>query len=215
MENKNLDELWEVFDSSDEREKTPFEIKDIDVANWAINKINEENNRYEFYKQSVNAEIARLKETLENEGKKSKDRNSFFLIKLDEFIKNSKAPVKKTKTKESLKFANGTFVRKLPKIEIKSMTNKKINDDKGLIEYCKEKLPEYIKMSEEVKWGDLKKELNLKLAEKDISVDIINTETGELDSYIIPMGSIYSDKTKEIFDTLKAEETMMEMVIEG
>ena len=95
------------------------------------------------------------------------------------------------------------------------MTDKKINDDKGLIEYCKEKLPEYIKTSEEVKWGDLKKELNLKLAEKDISVDIVNTETGELDSYIIPMGSIYSDKTKEIFDTLKAEETMVEMVIEG
>lgn len=204
----NFDDLWEVYEDDNIEEKPIFIIDDVSKANWAMNKINDINDDFEFYKSSVDAEIEQLKLRLDKKRKTAETRKSYLLYLLDTYIKDYNVKTKKTKTQESLELANGKFVKTLPKYDIKSLNSKKINDDEMLINFCKEIHPEFIKTKEEVAWGDFKKALKIKVAEKAFDVDFTNTETGEIETITIPKGAVYSDETKRVFDFIGSEEIL-------
>lgn len=208
----NLDEMWEVFENEPE-EKPEFKLKDIGMVNWAMDKINKNNELYELYKESIKTEISTLKEKLKNEEQKTKNKNSFLLFKIDEYVRQNDVPSKKTTTQETIKLANGTFVRKLEKFTPKSITSDKLNTDTELIAYCKDFYPQYVEQSEIVKWGEIKKDLGIKVATEDIVVDMVNKETGEIEDITIPKGTVFSSKTKTPLDFLGVEISQEELEV--
>ena len=81
LENLDLDEL-----KSEDNDQSDFIIKDATMANWAINKVVEEQKRFGLYEEVAKAEMQRIKEELAEEKRKSEARTSFLRIKLGDYL---------------------------------------------------------------------------------------------------------------------------------
>ncbi|WP_100406232.1 host-nuclease inhibitor Gam family protein [Bacillus solitudinis] len=134
-----------------EETKERFKIVDLDQLNWAFRKIAALNEQKQERKALADAEIDRIMTWLQEEEKPIDNSISFFegLIKLYHMQQLEKDPKAKT--------------LKTPYGKSKSTTSKPApeqSDKDKLLAYVKgAELTEFIK--EEVKWGDLKKTLNI------------------------------------------------------
>lgn len=145
-----------------EDEYAEFEIKTAQQADWAISKIAEERARAEFFINCAKEEKARLDSQIKDAEKKLKNATSFLTSKLGQFLENEEVPKKKTKTQISVTLPAGKIVKKLPKTEFimqggEDVTKHKSDED--FIKEIKEIDESFIKQTEEVMWGDLKKKL--------------------------------------------------------
>ena len=145
-----------------EDEYAEFEIKTAQQADWAISKIAEERARAEFFINCAKEEKARLDNQIKDAEKKLENATSFLTGKLGQFLEKEEVPKKETKTQISVTLPAGKIVKKLPKTEFimqggEDVTKHKSDED--FIKEIKEINESFIKQTEEVMWGDLKKKL--------------------------------------------------------
>ena len=170
LENLDLDEL-----TSENNEQSDFIIKDATMANWAINKVVEEQKRFGLYEEEAKAEMQRIKEELDEERRKSEARTSFLRIKLGDYLEREDVPAKTTKTQKTLTLPAGTIKKKLPHMEYCAIDADKPNNSPQLIELLQDIAPVFIKTETSVNWGEFKKELSF-----DENRTVIYNPTGEI-----------------------------------
>ena len=145
-----------------EDEYAEFEIKTAQQADWAISKIAEERARAEFFINCAKEEKARLDNQIKDAEKKLENATSFLAGKLGQFLEKEEVPKKKTKTQISVTLPAGKIVKKLPKTEFIMQGGGDVTKHKSDEDFIKEikGIDEaFIKQTEEVVWGDLKKKL--------------------------------------------------------
>lgn len=145
-----------------EEEYAEFEIKTAQQADWAISKIAEERARAEFFINCAKEEKARLDNQIKDAETKLENATSFLTGKLGQFLEKEEVPKKETKTQISVTLPAGKIVKKLPKTEFimrggEDVTRHKSDED--FIKEIKGIDESFIKQTEEVMWGDLKKKL--------------------------------------------------------
>ena len=170
LENLDLDEL-----TSEDNEQSDFIIKDATMANWAINKVVEEQKRFGLYEEVAKAEMQRIKEELAEEKRKSEARTSFLRIKLGDYLEREDVPAKTTKTQKTLTLPAGTIKKKLPHMEYCAIDADKPNNSPQLIKLLQDIAPVFIKTEISVNWGEFKKELSF-----DENKTVIYNPTGEI-----------------------------------
>lgn len=145
-----------------EDEYAEFEIKTAQQADWAISKIAEERARAEFFINCAKEEKARLDNQIKDAEKKLENATSFLTSKLGQFLEKEEVPKKKTKTQISVTLPAGKIVMKLPKTEFIMQGGEDVTKHKSDEDFIKEIKgidESFIKQTEEVMWGDLKKKL--------------------------------------------------------
>lgn len=145
-----------------EDEYAEFEIKTAQQADWAISKIAEERARAEFFINCAKEEKARLDNQIKDAEKKLENATSFLTGKLGQFLEKEEVPKKETKTQISVTLPAGKIVKKLPKTEFVMQGGEDVTkhkSDEDFIKEIKEIDESFIKQTEEVMWGDLKKKL--------------------------------------------------------
>lgn len=145
-----------------EDEYAEFEIKTAQQADWAISKIAEERARAEFFINCAKEEKARLDNQIKDAEKKLESATSFLAGKLGQFLEKEEVPKKETKTQISVTLPAGKIVKKLPKTEFIMQGGGDVTKHKSDEDFIKEikGIDEaFIKQTEEVVWGDLKKKL--------------------------------------------------------
>lgn len=145
-----------------EDEYAEFEIKTAQQADWAISKIAEERERAEFFINCAKEEKARLDNQIKDAEKKLESATSFLTSKLAQFLEKEEVPKKETKTQISVTLPAGKIVKKLPKTEFVMQGGEDITkhkSDENFIKEIKGIDESFIKQTEEVMWGDLKKKL--------------------------------------------------------
>lgn len=145
-----------------EDEYAEFEIKTAQQADWAISKIAEERARAEFFINCAKKEKARLDNQIKDAEKKLENATSFLAGKLGQFLEKEEVPKKETKTQISVTLPAGKIVKKLPKTEFIMQGGgdiTKYKSDEDFIKEIKGIDEAFIKQTEEVVWGDLKKKL--------------------------------------------------------
>lgn len=145
-----------------EDEYAEFEIKTAQQADWAISKIAEERARAEFFINCAKEEKARLDSQIKDAEKKLENATSFLTGKLGQFLEKEEVPKKETKTQISVTLPAGKIVKKLPKTEFIMQGGEDVTkhkSDKDFIKEIKGIDESFIKQTEEVMWGDLKKKL--------------------------------------------------------
>ena len=145
-----------------EDEYAEFEIKTAQQADWAISKIAEERARAEFFINCAKEEKARLDNQIKDAEKKLENATSFLTGKLAQFLEKEEVPKKKTKTQISVTLPAGKIVMKLPKTEFIMQGGEDVTKHKSDEDFIKEIKgidERFIKQTEEVMWGDLKKKL--------------------------------------------------------
>lgn len=145
-----------------EEEYAEFEIKTAQQADWAISKIAEERERAEFFINCAKEEKARLDNQIKDAEKKLENATSFLTGKLAQFLEKEEVPKKKTKTQISVTLPAGKIVKKLPKTEFIMQGGEDVTKHKSDEDFIKEIKgidESFIKQTEEVMWGDLKKKL--------------------------------------------------------
>ena len=145
-----------------EDEYAEFEIKTAQQADWAISKIAEERERAEFFINCAKEEKAKLDNQIKDAEKKLESATSFLTSKLAQFLEKEEVPKKETKTQISVTLPAGKIVKKLPKTEFIMQGGEDVTkhkSDEGFIKEIKGIDESFIKQTEEVMWGDLKKKL--------------------------------------------------------
>ena len=145
-----------------EDEYAEFEIKTAQQADWAISKIAEERARAKFFINCAKEEKARLDSQIKDAEKKLENATSFLTSKLGQFLEKEEVPKKKTKTQISVTLPAGKIVKKLPKTEFIMQGGEDVTKHKSDEDFIKEIKgidESFIKQTEEVMWGDLKKKL--------------------------------------------------------
>lgn len=147
-----------------EEEYAEFEIKTAQQADWAISKIAEERARAEFFINCAKEEKVRLDNQIKDAEKKLENATSFLTGKLGQFLEKEEVPKKKTKTQISVTLPAGKIVKKLPKTEFIMQGGEDVTKHKSDEDFIKEIKgidESFIKQTEEVMWGDLKKKLTV------------------------------------------------------
>jgi len=145
-----------------EDEYAEFEIKTAQQADWAISKIAEERERAEFFINCAKEEKAKLDSQIKDAEKKLENATSFLTSKLAQFLEKEEVPKKETKTQISVTLPAGKIVKKLPKTEFIMQGGEDVTKHKSDEDFIKEIKgidESFIKQTEEVMWGDLKKKL--------------------------------------------------------
>ena len=179
--NKEIEKVEEYLQQTEDEindvAKKEFKIKDVGTANWAIEKCTKQNESFEFYKKSVKSEIERLNTELKEEERRTKDRNSYLLYLVEQYINEQNIPTKDTKTQKSVKFATGKFIVKNPTIEVIPRDDfETLKTYEPFINYLKECEDfELLKTKTEVKWGEIKKDITF-----DEDGNVIRESTGEV-----------------------------------
>lgn len=151
-------------------EKT-FEIEDDKQADWALEKIREEEAEAERLERLAVVKISELESQISCIRKKCENSTKFLKGALRAYL--DKVNTKETKTQRSYALLNGSIIEKKP-------CKKMVKNDDDLLAYAKECAPQFIETKEKVRWGELKK--NLMITE---SGDVVNACTGELVSGVI------------------------------
>ena len=161
---EEYDSLVMLPDEADQelvRERDEFEIDDASKANWAVEKVIEEQKRFDLYAEAVNAQILDLKTKLADEADRVDGRTSFLRCKLMDYLDS--VPAKKSKTQKSLKLPSGTIVQKYESKKLSTKrgdtTSTKINTDDDLIKWCEDNNVDVLKESKSIDWATLKKDL--------------------------------------------------------
>lgn len=164
MENKVFEtDLLEELETMEETEKEEWKITDASAADWAMETIQEHRQRFAEYEKVVEARKAKLDEQLKEQRDKLENETAFLLFKLDEYLDDSTAPARDTKTMRILELPSGRFERKFERPRM-------VQDREKLTELLSE--TEFVSLEPKLAWGDYKKEI-------EIAGIYTNTITGE------------------------------------
>ena len=159
--------LSDLFLNVEEEEKETWKIDNDNKADWALDKIKESSEEYERFERVAVDKINQIKEVLDQEKKKMQNEISFFESKIREYIETVK--MKETKTQKTYSLPAGKIIIKKDKSDFKIDKEKVLESIKALEGY-----KEYVKVKEDLAWGDLKKNLIID------NENIIDKVTGEV-----------------------------------
>ena len=157
-----MEDFFEYEDFEEQEENKEFEIKDAQMANWAINKIAEEKKRTDYFVECAEQEIKKLKEQIEEAQEKYERSTQFLSGHLGKYLEQEEVPKKKTKTQESVTLPAGKIIKKLAKTSIVRRNGGDVSKNKQnptLVEDVESIDPSFVKVIKEVSWNDLKKNL--------------------------------------------------------
>ena len=140
-----------MIENINEIETEEFVIDSDQKAEWALRKILEAKAERERLTYLVTLEVDTLKAKQNDIDKRYENDTGFLKAKLSEYMKTVNC--KSTKTQSTYQLLSGKLVFKHPELKLK--------ESDGLIDWCKQNAPEYIKHTEEVAWGEIKKNLNI------------------------------------------------------
>lgn len=140
------DEILEAVEETAEEEG--FAITDDSTAEWALKKILAARREKERLTALVKAEKEELDRQQEQIDKRYEQETAYLLVKLGEYFDTVEH--KKTKTQETYQLLSGKLILKKPKQVLSP-------DNEALLKWCKENAPDFVKVTESVAWGELKK----------------------------------------------------------
>lgn len=150
----------------DVMENEEWSIKDDHTAEWALRQIRKAKDEMDRVWNDAAFEIDYYQKIQEAAETKFSNSTGFLRGKLLEYF--GTVAHQETKTQESYKLPSGTLVQKKAKLDLE-------HDDETLLRFLKESGDtEYIKVTEKVAWGDLKKALTM------VDGAVVNKETGEV-----------------------------------
>ncbi|MHB0943352.1 hypothetical protein ACYCSU_17020 [Paenibacillus sp. ALE1] len=180
------DEISEILEDADDfyqlKRDESWRITSMDLAVWADNMIHDKEVKIATIEkvannniQALEAKIEKLKQWKEESTKKDNDDISFFKQHLhlwhrkiieEEKSRNEELIVNGKKAKAlsntiKLPYRNLTAKKQRPLTTINGKDTTKAKTDEDFIRYVKENNPEYIKVIEEVQWGDYKDTLKM------------------------------------------------------
>lgn len=171
-----MDELKNENLNDEEGIDEGFQIDTPAIADWAIQKVREEQDRMALYRQAVEERIKTMQEELQKEERKSEGRTTWLKFKLNEYLDH--VPARKTKTKVSLKLPSGTIERKMETFDyIPTSGQKDIKTNTKVLEWVKENVAnanEMVEQKESLKWKEFKENLQI------IGDDVFYKPTGEM-----------------------------------
>lgn len=142
-----------------------FHIDNDDLAEWALNKIQEADEDRKRLNGVSERKIEYYQGLIEDNNRHFENEVGFLKSKLYEYFTTVKH--KETKTQESYKLPSGSLVWKKGKMDFEK-------DDDTLLEWVKKNRPDMVVTKESVAWGDYKKELEI------LDGKVIDTSTGEV-----------------------------------
>lgn len=163
-------------------ERETFVIDDDKKADWCIKKVLEARAERDRLVKLASEEMESLAQKVVEINKKCENETAYFLSALGQYFNTVEH--KKTKTQESYQLLSGRLIMKTPKLTLEP-------DKEKLVDWCKKNANEYVKTSESVAWGELKKKITI---------------SGE--------SAIFGD-TGEIVDCIKLVESPAEFDVKG
>lgn len=143
-----------------------WRITDDECADWAVAKIAAERAELARIKELADAQIARIMEKVQAAEKRCENGTAYLTSKLADYF--ATVPHKKTKTTESYRLLSGSLKMKRGGVSMKQ------NNEK-LLEYLRASGNyDMIKLTEEPKWGELKKRLEI------VGGVVVDSATGEI-----------------------------------
>lgn len=145
--------------------KDTFIIDNDNKAEWAINKIKEEQKERDRLIAVCEEKIQEYQEKIEKFKKQYENNTSYLISCLNQYFNTVEK--KKTKTQETYQLPSGKLKLKYPSPEIK-------RDNEKLLKWLKNnKMTYFVDIKESPKWGELKKTISL-------AGDKYVTEDGEI-----------------------------------
>lgn len=147
-------------------ENSNFVIDSDSKADWALQKIAEEQSEYDRLNALAEEQISEIKAKIEAEKQRFDNKTRFLKGALNVYFMN--VPHKETKTQESYKLLSGSLV-------MKKATQKMVKDDAKLLEYFhNNEMQEFIKTEEKPAWAEFKKNCAI------VDGNVVDTSTGEI-----------------------------------
>lgn len=154
-------------------EKPEFQIDNDNTADWAIEKVMEAIAERDRLVRIADQRIQELEEQKRVLGERA-DRNTQYLTgKLFDYFQTV-SPSSVTKTQTSYKLLTGKLVLKKQQPEY-------VRDDAAMLAWARKTAPSYIKVTESVAWGELKKVTSLD------GKAVVLTDTGEVVQGVVAM----------------------------
>lgn len=175
LEQMDIETLSEISTNEETEQAEQWKITDAVMANWAIKKVKEEQERFALYEEVAKLEKKKIDDELNEERRKSLQRTDFLRWQLGEYLEREEVPAKKTKTQMSLNLPAGNIKKKLPYMEYFTFDADKPNNSENLLKFLEDIAPEYIKTEISVNWSELKKQLSF-----DEDRNVIFNPTGEI-----------------------------------
>lgn len=150
------------YKDADEEAEEQFTISNAGQADWAVEKIKEENARSEEFISACRYKIDACLQQITDRKAKAESNNEYLLSLLKQYMQN--APTKKAKNSESLELPSG-------KVRLTYSSIKLVPDRAKLIEKLQD--TDFIETKQDVKWGEFKKLL------RETNGTVIRTDTGE------------------------------------
>lgn len=133
-----------------EQEQEGWTIKSDLEADWALDKIREEQADCRRFEMVVNEKVAQLQAALTKKKDQAERSTEFFTVKLQDYFKT--VPHKATKTQETYSLPSGKLVLKHQKPEF-------LRDEDTLLKWVEQNSPELVKVKKSTNWEELKKSI--------------------------------------------------------
>ena len=166
-----MDELDAIIDEAEEPAEIRFTIDNDRKADWAVRKINRHQRRIDEAKKLAAEKIQRINDWLGEVTADNEREIEFFEFMLRPYIEEQLSGSRA----KTYKLPSG-IVSMRRQDPVYWVGDKQAgSDNKQLVEYVQKFAPDYLKMTPEVEWGELKKVL---VATE--SGAVVNSATGEL-----------------------------------
>lgn len=143
-----------------------WRITDDACADWAVQKIAAERAEVARLRDLAEAQIKRISDKLYAAEQRCNNSTNYLTAKLAEYFET--VPTKATKTQRKYRLLSGTLTKKLGGVSMKQSAD-------TLLAYLKASgNEEYIKTTEEPRWGDYKKRLEI------VGGNVVDTATGDI-----------------------------------
>jgi len=167
-----LDDRNELEQAAAPEQEERFTIDTPEKANWALKTMKRERRPDDIYIDIAQKdiaeherEIARLRDEIARRNVARCDREANLIAGLRQFVETSEDR-RETKTQYAFDLPAGKLVLTKPKRDYRP-------DRAKLLAFVKASAPQYVKVEEDVKWGELKKTLK-------IAGDVAVMDTGEV-----------------------------------
>ena len=128
-----------------------FTIDNDRTADWALERILEEEADSERFIGSCRDKMAFIQAQIEQEILRYESKTAFLRSQLFAYMQNVKT--RETKTQLSYRLPSGELHFKKPTLEY-------IRDDAAILAYCEASAPEFVKIVKSLAWAELKKRLD-------------------------------------------------------
>lgn len=149
MIEQSIEELMELEVAEQPQE---FKIDNDGLAEWAIKKIGEERAERDRLIETAQKQIDYYSAFINHQKEVCDRKTSYLMGKLSSYFRTVKP--KETATQLSYKLPSGSLIYKKEKDDYQ-------RDDESLLAWLKKNSPDMVKVTEEPKWGEFKKQLTI------------------------------------------------------